>query len=313
MMGWLIPLIILAGLAALPWLAESRRHGADAFRATAPGRFAKLTDGATHYQWLGAGRGPVVVCVHGLSTPSPVWYALATGMGQLGFRVLIYDLYGRGFSDAPQGRQDTDFFVRQLKDLLDHQKLTDDVTVVGYSMGGSIATAFAARHPNYVRRLILLASAGIWLREDRLTEWARSIPVLGNWLHHVVVARRDRRALRLQLGDSFDIAGIIELQLAEYESRGFLRSVLSSRRNALAERLEDAHRTIGREGIPVVGLWAEHDEVIPLKSLGTLTQWNRSVRQEVITDADHRFPYTHSAKVTEILASVLREDLGRGL
>lgn len=313
MMGWVIPLILVGGLAALPWLAERRRHGAEAFRAKAPGRFAKLGSGVTHYQWLGSGRGPVVVCVHGLTTPSPVWYALAAGMGQLGFRVLIYDLYGRGFSDAPRGKQDTTFFVRQLKDLLDHQNLRDEVTLIGYSMGGAIATAFTAQHSSYVRRLVLLASAGIWLRESRLTEWARGVPVLGDWVHHVILARRDRRALRQQLGDSFDIRGIIELQLAEYESRGFLRSVLSSRRYALAERLEDAHRTIGREGIPVVGLWAEHDDIIPLKSLGTLTQWNRSVRQEVINGADHRFPYTHAAETTQVLASVLREDLGRGV
>jgi pimeloyl-ACP methyl ester carboxylesterase len=309
MLGWVLPLLVLGGLAMLPWLAESRRHAVDVFRDKAPGRFAKLSQGVTHYQWLGGVRGPVVVCIHGLTTPSPVWYAIAGGLAKLGYRVLVYDLYGRGFSDAPRGAQDGEFFATQLADLLDHQGLTEDVTLMGYSMGGSIATHFAASHPNRVRRLILLASGGMWLREDKVTEASRRMSLLGDWLHAVVGARSDRQRLRRQLGQVFDVEGIIELQLAEYQSRGFLRSVLSSRRHMLADFQEDQHRTIGRDGIPVIGIWAEHDDVIPLKSLGTLTQWNRSVRQEVISEADHRVGYTHAAQVVKVLRDVLREDV----
>jgi pimeloyl-ACP methyl ester carboxylesterase len=309
MLGWVLPLLVLGGLAMLPWLAESRRHAVDVFRDKAPGRFAKLSQGVTHYQWLGGVRGPVVVCIHGLTTPSPVWYAIAGGLAKLGYRVLVYDLYGRGFSDAPRGAQDGEFFATQLADLLDHQGLTEDVTLMGYSMGGSIATHFAASHPNRVRRLILLASGGVWLREDKVTEASRRMSLLGDWLHAVVGARRDRQRLRRQLGQVFDVEGIIELQLAEYQSRGFLRSVLCSRRHMLNDFQEDQQRTIGREGIPVIGIWAERDEVIPLKSLGTLTQWNRSVRQEVISEADHRVGYTHAAQVVKVLRDVLREDV----
>jgi pimeloyl-ACP methyl ester carboxylesterase len=309
MLGWVFPLLVLGGLAMLPWLAESRRHAVDVFRDKAPGRFAKLSQGVTHYQWLGGVRGPVVVCIHGLTTPSPVWYTIAGGLAKLGYRVLVYDLYGRGFSDAPRGVQDGEFFATQLADLLDHQGLTEDVTLMGYSMGGLIATHFAASHPNRVRRLILLASGGMWLREDKVTEASRRMPFLGDWLHAVVGARSDRQRLRRQLGQVFDVEGIIELQLAEYQSRGFLRSVLSSRRHMLNDFQEDQHRTIGRDGIPVIGIWAEHDDVIPLKSLGTLTQWNRSVRQEVISEADHRVGYTHAAQVVKVLRDVLREDV----
>jgi pimeloyl-ACP methyl ester carboxylesterase len=73
---------------------------------------------------------------------------------------------------------------------------------------------------------------------------------------------------------------------------------------------EEAHRTIGREDVPVVGIWAEKDEVIPLKSLGTLTQWNRISRQEVIPEADHRVGFTHSAQIVDVLRDVLRESVG---
>lgn len=307
-MGWIIPLVVLAVLAALPLLAERKRHASDAFRAQAPGRFAKLSQGVTHYQWLGSTRGPVIVCIHGLGTPSPVWYAIAAGLGKMGFRVLVYDLYGRGFSDAPRGPQSPTFFNKQLLDLLNHQEITGEVTVMGYSMGGSIAAAFAAAHPDRVQRMILLAGGGMAIRTDRLTELCLTAPVIGDWLFHVVVARKDRRRLRAQLGQAFDIKGITELQLSEYESKGFLRSVLSSQRHMLSLQLEDEHRAIGRSDIPVIGIWAEKDSLIPLRSLGMLSQWNRSVRQEVVNGASHAVPYTHSKQVIDILGEILVED-----
>jgi len=307
-MGWMIPLLALLALALWPVFAERARHAPAAFRDKAPGRFAKLSQGVTHYQWLGPARGPVVVCVHGLTTPSPVWYAIATGLAHLGYRVLVYDLYGRGFSDAPRGVQDGAFFATQLNDLLAFHQIEDDVTLMGYSMGGSIAVHFAAAHPGRMRRVILLASCGVWLREDRVTALSRKIPVFGDWLHATIAMRAARRALRAQLGRRFDIDGIVELQLAEYESRGFLRSVLSSRRHMLADFQEAEHRILGRMDVPVIGLWAEKDEVIPLRSLGTMKQWNRSVRQDVIAGAGHAVAYTHSAVVVDLLRDILRED-----
>lgn len=307
-MGWIIPLAALAVLAALPYWAEQARHPSDAFRAKAPGRFAKLSQGVTHYQWLGGARGPVVVCIHGLGTPSPVWYAIAAGLNKIGFRVLIYDLYGRGFSDAPRGPQTPAFFNKQLNDLLEHQGIDGSVTLMGYSMGGSIATAFATAHPDRIQRLVLLAAAGMAIRNDRLTQWCCDIPFFGDWLFHIVMTRKERRKLRKFLGQTFDIKAITELQLAEYESKGFVRSMLSSRRHTLSYQLEDEHRDIGRADIPVVGIWAEKDDVIPLRSLGTLSQWNRSVRQEVVSGAGHDVPYTHSKQVIDILSDILMED-----
>ncbi|NBD30960.1 MAG: alpha/beta fold hydrolase [Alphaproteobacteria bacterium] len=306
-MGWVILTVLVAVIATLPQQAEARRVPAERMRDAAPGRFARLSHGVTHYQWLGPARGPVLVAVHGLTTPSPVFYAIARGLARLGYRVLVYDLYGRGYSDAPRGPQDREFFLRQLSDLLAHQELDEDLTLLGYSMGGAIATAFAATYPGRMKRLILLAPAGMRLREDRLTEFCRVTPFLGDWVHAMIAQRRDRRALRRRLGRDFDVKGIIELQLAEYAGRGFLRSVLSSRRHMLDEVQEDEHRLLGREGVPVVGIWGEKDDVIPLSSLGTLTQWNRSVRQDVVEGAGHDLCYTHSEQVVDLLADILRE------
>lgn len=145
-------LAIVVFIALWPFVREMRKpEMTDRWREDAPGSFVTLSQGVAHYDWIGPVRGPVAVCVHGLTTPSFVWGGLAQGLAAMGFRVLVDDLYGRGYSDRPKGKQDKAFFVAQLEELLAHQEVEADFTLFGYSMGGSIATAFAAKHPARVR------------------------------------------------------------------------------------------------------------------------------------------------------------------
>lgn len=306
MIGYLL-FFAAAGFVSWPYWAEARRVPARAVRDKAPGDFALLSQGVTHYQWIGPARGPVVVAIHGLTTPSPVWYSVAQGLAKIGYRVVVYDLYGRGFSDAVPGRQDRRFFLRQLEDLLEHLELEEDLTLLGYSMGGAIATAFAAENPDRMKRLMLVAPAGIVLREDRFDRICRETPVLGDWLALGIGAVRQRAKIRADADTPSEVVGLTELCLAETDGRGFHPAVLSSRRHMLDEIQEDEHRLIGREGIPVVAIWGETDRVIPLRGLGTLTQWNRLVRNEVVPGAGHTLPWTHGRAVAEILRDVLRE------
>ena len=135
-------LFVLAIVAAVPFVLEARRKriGAPERRAS-PGKSAVLSQGVTHYQWLGPVRGPIVVAIHGMATPSTVWTEVAEGLGSIGYRVLVYDLYGRGLSDAPNGAQDAPFFLRQLTDLLANQGVGQDLTVDDLATDRSLSTA----------------------------------------------------------------------------------------------------------------------------------------------------------------------------
>ena len=300
-MIWLL-FILLAILAAVPFVLESRRKvtGEDDRRA-APGQFAALSQGVTYYQWLGPARGPVAVAVHGLTTPSPVWAEVAGGLGKIGYRVLVYDLYGRGLSDAPKGPQDRAFFLRQQTDLLAIEGLGQDLTLLGYSMGGAIATAFAGDHPERVKRLILLAPVGMGQPEDGLIGFIRQTPLIGDWLFLALSGWRMRRSI------SAELTVMAPVQIAELNRKGYLPAILASVRGMLQARQEAEHRAIGRADVPVVALWGQADKIVTLTALGTLSQWNRNARQEVIAGAGHGMPFTHGPAVIEVLKDVLRE------
>jgi pimeloyl-ACP methyl ester carboxylesterase len=297
--------ITLAFVAILPFILEAGRKVPDPNNA--PGTVAKLSQGRTHYRWIGPARGPVVVAIHGLTTPSPGFEKIATDLGALGYRTLVYDLYGRGFSDAVGGCQNREFFVRQLHDLLDELGLQENVTLMGYSMGGSIATSFAAEHPERMRRLILLASAGLVMKTSMFSSFCVNFPILGDWLHGFWAPLRTRLANKTEKHAHTEIIGIYGVQQAETFRRGFFPAVLSSRRGMLSEQLEEEHRTISRGEIPVIAIWGKKDHVIPIRALGALTQWNRLTRQDVVDGAGHGLPYTHGSKVSAIIRDVLRE------
>jgi pimeloyl-ACP methyl ester carboxylesterase len=304
-MVWFLLGLAIALLAAYPFLRDTQRSQV---RRTAPlEQFVQLSQGVTHYRWIGPVRGPVIVAIHGLTTPSQAYDALAEKLGSLGYRVLVYDLYGRGQSDSVPGPQDREFFLRQLSDLLEDQGLTEDLTLIGYSMGGSIATAFAAANPDRMKRLILLAPAGIQVNHTARQAFVARVPVLGDWLFHTFGAPAMRRDLTRRPDGDGDVPGLLALQIAQYDRKGFGQAVLASMRGMLAEVQEAEHRKLGREDVPVVGIWGEEDQTIPLSALGTLTQWNRLVRQETIPGAGHGLPYTHSTRIAAILAEILRE------
>jgi len=294
--------LVLLGLFAIPLTIELTRAGmTDAVRAKAPGQFALLSQGTTHYQWLGPERGPVAVCIHGLTTPSFVWHGMAKGLALMGFRVLIYDLYGRGYSDRVRGTQDAEFFDQQLTDLLAQENVGNNLTVLGYSMGGAIAAHFTARHPQRVKQLILLAPAGMFELAGPKIALARDLPVIGDWLFLAAYPWEVRRGIAAEVHLPTTVEGIYDLQEQETGRRGYFPAVLSSLRGLLRKPCEDQHRAIYAAGVPVFAIWGEQDDVVPLTCKDTLDKWNPAVRQVVIQAAGHSLPHTHTEAVLDAI------------
>lgn len=124
--------------------------------------FIRLSDGVTHYELSGPPdpNAPLVVLVHGVYGPMIAWDKTAEALNRAGFRVLRYDLYGRGFSDRIQGPYNLELFERQLEELLAKLAVREPIDLVGSSMGAVITSTFTARHPEVVHRLALVGPAG---------------------------------------------------------------------------------------------------------------------------------------------------------
>ena len=301
-MIWVAAALALAGLAALPFAIEARKRPVDPQALVREGgEIAPLRHGATWYRWHGDGPGPVLVLVHGLSTPSWVFSGLTDGLAAMGFRVLRYDLYGRGRSARPAAVHDRALFTAQLGGLLDHLGIDEPVTLLGYSMGGAIATCFAAEHPGRVARLILLAPAGMAYAPAPLLARAARWGLVGDWLWLLAGGRHLCRGARAEAPRATAIPDLAERIAREVATRGYLPAILSSERHMLTELLEAEHRQIHDHGLPVLAIWGARDTVIPPPAISKLTEWNRRARHVVVPDASHALGYTHPAQVLAAL------------
>lgn len=97
------------------------------------------------YEW-GPKDGRKVLCIHGISTPSIALARMAHRLVQIaGCRVMLFDLFGRGYSDYSSGhRQDISLFTTQILAVLATSDLdwTNGFTMCGYSLGGGMSCLF---------------------------------------------------------------------------------------------------------------------------------------------------------------------------
>lgn len=109
-------------------------------------------------QYVDAGSGPVVVLLHGLGGNSTNWAFNTPALAQK-FRVIVPDQVGFGRSDKPLINYRVGTYVDFLDKFLDVLKI-EHATLVGNSMGGWIAAAYALKYPARVERLVLVDAAG---------------------------------------------------------------------------------------------------------------------------------------------------------
>lgn len=293
-------LLLLAGALAFLWF--SRRPMTMRLRQQAPGQFARLRDGLIHYQWHGPEGGPVLVLVHGLTTPSFVWRALLPRLERGGYRILTYDHFGRGYSDRPWRRYDLAFYRRTLAELLDKLELGGPVHLLGYSMGGGIVTDFADHNPERVASLTLVAPVGLGRTE---IPWAARTPVLGDLMMLVLgpsILCRQARAAAAAEGLDPEIA---ELQCREARTWGYTRAVLSSLRHAIFLDQRKTHARLARRSLPVLAIFGGADTLIGEDAAEALAGCNPNARIVAVPGAGHSLVLTHAEAVAQPILSFL--------
>ncbi|WP_410768295.1 alpha/beta fold hydrolase [Fontibacillus sp. BL9] len=108
-------------------------------------------DGGQLYYTV-SGEGDPVVLIHGNFNDHQIWNEQVDSFSAH-YKLVRYDLRGYGLSSTPN----TTFSnLDDLKALTDFLEL-GNVTLVGSSMGGSIATDFTLTYPHLVKNLILVA------------------------------------------------------------------------------------------------------------------------------------------------------------
>ncbi len=130
-------------------------------------------------EWPGPGKPdktPAIVCIHGLTANHTCWASMADALSPA-YRLIAYDLRGRGESDKPPTGYSLEEHGRDLGRLLDHYGLKKAI-LMGHSLGAHIALRFAVHQPGRVSRLVLF-DGGLDVRAEVLDSLRPAINRLG--------------------------------------------------------------------------------------------------------------------------------------
>lgn len=258
-----IAAILLLGLASIPTLRSSETKVLDQeSRKSTSGKFVRLSQGWTHYEFSGSETGDLVVLVHGFSIPYFIWDGVQEALVSAGFRVLRFDLYGRGASDRPGVKYDLDLFDNQLEELVRELNIREPFHIMGLSMGGAITAKFVGKRPERIKKVILIDPFS-----SKAEIFPLNVPGIGEYVSasYLIPALPER-----QKGDFLDLNKIPvswkEKYRQQMQFKGFGAAILSTLRNLLSLDPRPQYESLARAEKKVLLVWGKQDRTTPLET-----------------------------------------------
>ncbi len=287
---------------SFPYLDETKELN-DITRQTAGGFFIALTDEMTHYELGGPSNGKPVVLVHGFSTPYFIFDITFEFLVKSGFRVLRYDLLGRGFSDRPRVKYDINLFVNQLKGLIDALEL-EQVSLLGLSMGGAITASFISEYPDYVSKHILIDPSGVQRTELGWLE-AVKLPIVGELALGLLGSDKMLKEIASDLFDPNLVEHFQNQFKIQMQYKGFKRAILSTLRGNMLTSFYKIYEHVGKLQKPTLLFWGEKDTTTPFENSQILLNAMPHAEFHPLANCGHIPHYEKAGIVNPILLEFL--------
>ncbi|QYJ99257.1 alpha/beta fold hydrolase [Shewanella alkalitolerans] len=125
-------------------------------------------------QYVNEGQGEPVVMVHGNPSWSFYYRNLVTALSP-NHQCIVPDHIGCGLSDKPDDAG-YDYTLKNriddLEALLDHLEVKEKITLIVHDWGGMIGMGYAARHPDRIKKIVVLNTGAFHLPEAKPFPWA---------------------------------------------------------------------------------------------------------------------------------------------
>lgn len=142
--------------------------------------FIKVEGVNFHYRSY-PGDGDHIVLLHGFASSTYTWEDLAPYLQAEGYHVWSLDMKGFGWSDKPRdARYDPLTLMEDVNKWMDAMGLRN-VTLVGNSLGGAVTVLMALEHPDRIKKMVLIDSAGYPMKPPLIVRMAR-VPLSGSFM-----------------------------------------------------------------------------------------------------------------------------------
>lgn len=254
--------LVLALLGGWAWTPDLDRTTLEARYLAAPADMIDLAGTRLHVRDTGPRDAPVVLLMHGFGASLHTWEPWALAL-QDRYRVIRFDLPGSGLSPPDPSGDYTDARSRALVTaVLDHAGVAQ-ATIVGHSMGGRIAWSYAAREPQRVRALVLVAPDGFASPGFEYGK-APEVPALLSLMRYALPEPLLRRSLRPAYANPDVMTDALAQRYHDLLRAPGARDAMLERMRQIA--LVDPVPWLRRITAPTLLLWGEQDAMIPVRN-----------------------------------------------
>ncbi|MFT2719212.1 alpha/beta fold hydrolase [Deinococcus sp. A31D244] len=256
-----------------------------------------------YYETYGEGR-PVVL-IHGWPLSGRMWEGQIDALRHAGYQVISYDRRGFGQSGKTATGYTYDVFASDLKDLIEALSL-NDVTVVGFSMGGGEVSRYAGLFgTQYLRSAALISSVAPYLLKttDNPDGGMAEADVEG--MVQQVAANRPQFLAGFtknflnwdengsKLGDEF-----LDFTASLY----FQASPVATQECVRAFAMTDFRADLAKLTVPLLVVHGDADQIVPLEASGQrVPQYQPNAELHVMKGAPHGLNATHAEEFNRLL------------
>jgi len=256
------------------------------------------------------GAGRPVVLIHGWPLSAQAWKSQVPVLQAAGYRVVAYDRRGFGRSDKPESDYSYDTLADDLERVLDQGEL-QNVTLVGFSMGGGEVARYIARHgESRLHSVVFAAAVPPYLMNTSDNPEGPLQPEK---------AKQSKRSLEQDRGAFFDhftrdfFSSNGKLQVTESQRADAVALCQQSAPHAALACMDSFGTTDFRDDltqvkVPTLVIHGDADAIVPIEGSGQRT--HRAVPHSelvVVNNAPHGLNVSHAQAFNDALLAFLRK------
>lgn len=270
--------------------------------AQPPSKFVTLDGVRLHYR--DEGSGPVVVLLHANYASLFMWEPWAAALRDR-YRVIRLDLPAHGLTGPePTGNYTLERIQALFERFVDERGL-ERFTVVGTSIGGTVAMRYTADHPERIERLVLISPGSLEARVRGRTTPV-DVPRAADLLGYVLPKAFTRFMLTNDYGDPTRVSdAVVDEWYSMWMREGNRLAMLDLLRQYVSGGVEDKIRAVR---VPVLLMWGEKNRRVPLAlayETRDLLVNSPQVRLEVLPGIGHMLVQEAPAASAQIIRDYL--------
>lgn len=261
-------------------------------------------------RYWSAGEGEPIILLHGGNSCIEIWSLNINALAKH-YRVYAFDMVGQGLSDKPIADYSLDYQVGFLQRFMDAFDI-NRATLIGNSMGGSIALKFAIELPQRVNKLVLVSSFGLGREIDFFKRFLATFPFFVNLSRPSHLGAKAMLSSCVYNDQSFP-AEWVELSYQYFKlpnKKRVIKSMVNTNfsfwglKNEVFKPIVTQLKNINA---PTLVFWGKQDQVIPVKHSNIAAKQIPNCRLHVFDRCGHWAQVEYPAEFNQMTLEFLNQ------